>query len=473
MILDPTQIKSATIKPQTQGLSKSETSQNNQSIKTAALEQLTKITQLSAKELIGKELQAQVIKSEIAQPKQLTSLLDKLSQENTGKEQKQPLNQLLQSPVLRLVKLALIDALLPPNSNKANLLILTQLALKPGQQLPLTVNPHGQLQLGSSTEKTTATQQSLQQALRQTLPNQLPQTQLTNTLTQLSQNPLPQALENIINQLKNNLPSAQQLTTSEGAAKALSNSGLFLENKMSQLISTGQSQSASALLTSKDLKATLASLEASAQTAIQTAKQTPDTSNPPMWAQQWQKQLSERNQNNRAELTTKQLQVQLTVTLHQTLLAARQRVQHLQVGKLTSQQAGAEATTPTSGALQMEIPFVDGRALNVLKLSIEERDAQKDETQDDKKQKLWRVQLSFNVEPLGEIHARLDIQNDHLKAKLWSESDSALNKLQDAMSTLSERLDKDGVTVDELKCLKGRPALTDNRFQTQLINVKT
>ncbi len=274
----------------------------------------------------------------------------------------------------------------------------TSLATTPGQRLSLeVVQTDKQVVLRIITDPPKA--DPMIGALRTALPQQLPlQTAFTRFAELLAASPgLPPAVNSLLKQLLQQLPSAETISRSDTLKQALTDSGLSLEYKLSP-------QAAPAAL-NKDVKANLLRL------------------------------LGEASRS----------QGEGIADLIRHAEAALARIQLHQLAALAQEQP------PLSWA--GEVPVRHGDHIDVFQFRIE-----KDANQSpDGQQQSWSTWLSFSLQTLGPLHTKLTLTGKRLSAAFWAESSATASLLNEHLNHLQQSLELTGLEVADLHCRQGRP----------------
>ncbi|WPC06630.1 flagellar hook-length control protein FliK [Pseudomonas benzenivorans] len=274
-----------------------------------------------------------------------------------------------------------------------------------------------------------------------------------------SQEGLPDGLRGSIDKLLGSLPDAGQLSTAKGLGQALENSGLFLESKL-----LGGQQGA----LPTDLKANLLRLvsqllptlpggapfaAANAGNALAQAL--------PAFARDILGSLGQsgvRQQALRFPLPSRLLQSLEGEADLEALLklaaAAVSRLQTHQLSSLAQSQVGPDGTLLTTW--QLELPMRNQQELVPLQAKIQREEAQKGSA-GEHKEMLWRIELAFDLPPLGPLQVQAQLAQGKLSSRLWAERGSTAELIDAELLTLRERLTAAGLVVGELSCSQGVP----------------
>ncbi len=103
----------------------------------------------------------------------------------------------------------------------------------------------------------------------------------------------------------------------------------------------------------------------------------------------------------------------------------------------------------------------------------EDEENEKQHYSKDKKAKCWQVFMSFELPNNEALHTRLTIIDDSVSATLWAESSSLCQKANNAIHYLRDKLLANGLHVDELNCLHGKPPQQDFSLDYNLVDIKT
>lgn len=267
---------------------------------------------------------------------------------------------------------------------------------------------------------------------------------------------LPEGLRGAVERLFAAMPEATQLSTSKGLAQAISDSGSLLEAKLL----AGQT---SALAT--DLKANLLRLVGqllpNLPGALPTASAAANTA-----ALALPVLLREALGHQRQQPSSFPLPARLLSTLEgeadlETLLklaaAAISRLQTHQLSSLAQTQTTADGTLLTTW--QLEIPMRDQQQMVALQLKIqsEEQPEKPEKRRQEQGETLWRVDLAFDLDPLGPLQVQAQLLRGSLSTQFWAERSATAALINHELTHLRERLQASGLEVGELACRQGMP----------------
>jgi hypothetical protein len=274
-------------------------------------------------------------------------------------------------------------------------------------------------------------------------------------------NALPEALRGSIDKLLGALPDAQQMSSAKGVAQALEDSGVFLEAKLLEGKLPALTQ---------DLKANLLRLVAQLLPAL------PGATNAALLASGSQGSLAQtlpmfvrnllgnlgqtgsRQQVGNFPLPTRLLQnLEADGDLESLLrlaAAAVSRLQTHQLSSLAQTQIGPEGNLLTTW--QLEIPMRNQQELVPVQAKIQ-RDESPKKSAKEPSETLWRVELAFDLPPLGPLQVQAQLARGSVSSQLWAELPSTANLIASELNHLRERLTDAGLNVGELACRQGTP----------------
>ena len=269
---------------------------------------------------------------------------------------------------------------------------------------------------------------------------------------------LPEGLRGSIDKLFGALPDISQLSSTKGLGQALENSGLFLESKLL----AGQGQALPA-----DMKANL--LRLITQLLPLLPGSTPLTAANagaamaqmmPAFARNLLGSLGQPGSRQQAlsfPLPSRLLQAMEGEGDLEMLLklaaAAVSRLQTHQLSSLAQSQVGPDGNLLTTW--QLEIPMRNQQELVPLQVKIQHEEQQKSAKSE--KETLWKVELAFDLDPLGPLQVQAQLLRGSLSSQLWAERPGTVNLIDAELSTLRERLTAAGLQVGELACKQGTP----------------
>ncbi|ATE76448.1 flagellar hook-length control protein FliK [Pseudomonas frederiksbergensis] len=269
-----------------------------------------------------------------------------------------------------------------------------------------------------------------------------------------------------VDKLLAGLPDVQQLSTPKGLAQALANSGLFLEAKLL----TGQNPTLA-----PDMKGDLLKLIAQLTpglpantnlTAIIAANTLAQAM--PSFVRNalgMLGQVSAKPSPTSFPLPERLLQsAEGEDDLEHLLRLAAAAVSRLQSHQLSSlEQTGVTSDGRLMSTWQLEIPMRNLQDIVPLQVKFQREEApekeQPRERRDERepKQPLWRVELAFDMEPLGPLQIQAQLIKGSLSSQLWAERPYTASLIESNLAALRERLLASGLNVGDLDCHLGTP----------------
>ncbi|MFJ2362794.1 flagellar hook-length control protein FliK [Pseudomonas sp. NPDC087697] len=268
-----------------------------------------------------------------------------------------------------------------------------------------------------------------------------------------------------VDKLLADLPDAQQLSTPKGLAQALANSGLFLETKLL----TGQNPALT-----PDMKGNLLRLIAQlapglpANTSFNAviAANTLAQALPSFVrsALGTLGQVSAKPQPSSFPLPSRLLQsLEGEGDLEHLLRLAAAAVSRLQSHQLSSlEQTGMTEDGKLQTTWQLEIPMRNLQDIVPLQIKFQREDTPEKEQHEklaerDPKQRLWRVELAFDMEPLGPLQIQAQLAQGKLSSQLWAERPYTASLIESNLGGLRAQLLASGLNVGDLDCHLGTP----------------
>lgn len=260
------------------------------------------------------------------------------------------------------------------------------------------------------------------------------------------------------------LPDARQLSDPKGVAQALSNSGGFLEAKLLAGLPAG---------IAPDLKAQLIRLVAQAL-----PNATSPISNPTVAANTLAQvmpgfarsalgmldRVSPRPQPGSFPLPSRLLQsLEQEGDLEQLLRLAAAAVSRLQSHALSSlQQTGVSENGNLQTTWQAEIPIRHGQEFIPLQAKLQREETPQQQADGQREQRdplesLWRIELAFDLPPLGPLQVQAQLSQGRLSGQLWAELPQTAQLIDSQLASLRTRLLDRGLEVGDLQCHAGTP----------------
>lgn len=324
--------------------------------------------------------------------------------------------------------------------------IQTQLALNPGSLLTAQVQNSQSLSLIPLDSRLNqlavlsllSTQQTKQGSLEAAL----------KTLSGLANANLPEGIKTALDKLLSGLPDANQLSSPKGLSQALANSGQFLESRL-----------LGGLAASNDLKANLLRLVSQLQLSLPGVS---SALNPASMGQALpallrevlgrQPSLSFPLPNRMLHHASAEPDLEMLLKL---AAAAIARLQTHQLSSLAQSQTGPDGTQLTTW--QIEIPMRTQQELTSLQLKVQSEQSP-EQAAKPTPEALWRIELAFNLEPLGPLQVQAQLLQGTLSGQLWAERESTATLIEAELEHLRTRLHNGGLIVGELQCHQGLPS---------------
>ncbi|MEC4240326.1 flagellar hook-length control protein FliK [Pseudomonas sp. DSV-1] len=276
---------------------------------------------------------------------------------------------------------------------------------------------------------------------------------------------MPPELRASIDTLLAQLPTPSQLSSPKALSSALLNSGAFLEAKLL----SGQVQALA-----PDMKATLLRLIAQILPGVPAST----GFNPGMAASTQAQalptfvrnalgmlgQVSAKPQPGGFPLPQRSVQSgEHEDSLENLLKLAAAAISRLQSHQLSSlEQSGRTADGGVLTTWQLEIPMRNAHDIVPLQVKFQREDPPEKEPQDtpeprEIKDPLWRVELAFDLAPLGPLHVQAQLLRGSLSGQLWAERASTAHLIESQLGDLRQRLNDAGLSVTDLDCHQGTP----------------
>ncbi|MGL4318570.1 MAG: flagellar hook-length control protein FliK [Pseudomonas sp.] len=275
-----------------------------------------------------------------------------------------------------------------------------------------------------------------------------------------SQDALPDDLRAGIDKLLGQLPDGKQLSSPDGLAKALEHSGLFLEAKLLGGQTGGLPN---------DLKANLLRLitqllpNLPSGSPLQAANASSSLAQAlPAFVRNALGAIGQANLRQQAlgfPLPSRLLQNMDEDADLETLLrlaaAAVSRLQTHQLSSLAQTQVTAEGNLLTTW--QLEVPMRNQQDIVPLQIKLQREEEQAQSGKQEQKEVLWRVDLAFDLAPLGPLQVQAQLARGSISSQLWAEQASTARLIDNELGNLRERLLAAGLSVAELSCAQGMP----------------
>ena len=144
--------------------------------------------------------------------------------------------------------------------------------------------------------------------------------------------------------------------------------------------------------------------------------------------------------------------------------AAVSRLQSHQLGGLEQTRVNAEGSQVTTW--QAEIPMRNAHDIVPLQVKIQREDTPEQNASEsehdggesaDAREKIWKIELAFDLEPLGPLQVQAQLLRGTLSSQLWAQRPQSAALIGQELGHLRERLLACGLAVGELACNHGAP----------------
>ena len=134
--------------------------------------------------------------------------------------------------------------------------------------------------------------------------------------------------------------------------------------------------------------------------------------------------------------------------------AAVSRLQTHQLSSLAQTQVGPDGSLVTTW--QLELPMRDQQEIVPLQIKMQREDQPKKQDKE-RGEPLWKIELAFDVAPLGPLQVQAQLTCGTLSSQLWAERSATAQLVAAELAHLRERLQAAGLNVGELSCRQGTP----------------
>ena len=285
---------------------------------------------------------------------------------------------------------------------------------------------------------------------------------LLSALQQIASSPASEGeLRSIASTLLASLPDARQLSDGKAVAQALNNSGAFLEAKLLGGLGANVATDLKAQLVRLVAQATLSAPASPVIASTSLAQALPALARGALGMLD---RVTPRSPPGAFPLPSRLLQaMENEGDLQQLLRLAAAAISRLQSHALSSlQQSGTLDNGNLQTTWQAEIPVRHGQEFIPLQVKLQreetpEQQAGRQHEQQDPQQALWRIELAFDLAPLGPLQVQAQLVQGRLSGQLWAEHEPTARLIDSQLGELRERLLARGLEVGDLECHPGIP----------------
>lgn len=144
--------------------------------------------------------------------------------------------------------------------------------------------------------------------------------------------------------------------------------------------------------------------------------------------------------------------------------AALSRLQSHQLASL--EETGTDTSNKLQSTWQLEIPMRHLADIVPLQVKIQREDPPPQSRDDDERrdsaapntrERIWRVELAFDLSPLGPLQVQASLQQGSLSSQFWAEVPGTAQMIAAQLGYLREQLTEVGLQVADLDCHQGTP----------------
>jgi hypothetical protein len=152
--------------------------------------------------------------------------------------------------------------------------------------------------------------------------------------------------------------------------------------------------------------------------------------------------------------------------IEQVLRLASAAIARLQSHQLASlEQTGVNDQGRLQTTWQLEIPMRNLQDIVPLQVKLQREDLPEDDPEQRReapregpaRDKLWRVELAFDLAPLGPLQVQAQLLHGSLSSELWAERPATARLIASQLHDLRARLLDCGLAVTEINCHHGTP----------------
>lgn len=283
--------------------------------------------------------------------------------------------------------------------------------------------------------------------------------QIFKGLDTISPESLSPEAQKAIKQLLGSLPEISQLMDPKKLAQSLLNSGAQMEGR---LLSSALDNA------SQDMKANLLRLIAQIAPLLPNSNPTLAASQSALLSQALPGLLREQLLgSSQAQLREQAMRFPLPARLLQSLdnpndLGSLLRLAAAAVSRLQTHQLSSLGQTHTTNegtqvtVWQLEVPARDQHHIVPLQIKFQHEEPAHKKS-DEPVIPVWKIDLSFDLEPLGPLHIQASLQGASISSQLWAQHSATAELIDHELSHLRDRLLGIGLTVKDLTCHQGSP----------------
>lgn len=268
---------------------------------------------------------------------------------------------------------------------------------------------------------------------------------------------LPDELRMAMGKLLGLLPDGKQLSTAGGLAKAMEQSGAFFEARL--LAGQHGADLKGSLL--RLVAQLLPNLPSGSPLAIANAGSNLAQALPAILRNALGplSQASLRQQAMSFPLPSRLMQsMDEDADLESLLKLAAAAISRLQTHQLASlAQTQALPDGQLLSTWQLELPMRDRENIVPLQIKLQREEPGPSGKAEEKLGTLWRIELAFDLNPLGPLQVHAQLLRGSLSSQMWAERTATAELIERELGHLRERLLAAGLEVGDLSCRQGTP----------------
>jgi len=118
-------------------------------------------------------------------------------------------------------------------------------------------------------------------------------------------------------------------------------------------------------------------------------------------------------------------------------------------------------------AWNFEIPVRHDNKVNMFEFNIKKDNKQTSD--DDETSQGWSIQISFDMEPLGQVHSKIALLDKQVSITFWAEQQQTTDTFRDHIKQLQEELVDAGLEIEQIICIQGHPPQDTDEISGNII----
>lgn len=122
----------------------------------------------------------------------------------------------------------------------------------------------------------------------------------------------------------------------------------------------------------------------------------------------------------------------------------------------------------------MELPYINEQHVSSIQIKLEQHEPKDEQHQasETKHKSAWHISLKFELETIGTLYVKAELNPPKVKTTIWASTSSAANLVRTEKAFFEQRLESIGLEVEEFGCQLGTPESNSTHIKRGLVDTR-